>query len=155
MLANGIQASYGNQPAIAEEQVQQINAFGLIFNMTSGVMAAVGAIGLLATLSMAVFERQKEIGVMRSIGASSLTITTQFLVEGILVGIIAWLIGVPLSFLLANGLSVALDFSDFFAYPPLILVQGFIGIVIIATLASIWPSLSAARKTVSEILRYQ
>jgi ABC-type lipoprotein release transport system permease subunit len=33
--------------------------------------------------------------------------------------------------------------------------MGFAGILIIATVASIWPSLAAARKTVSDILRYQ
>ena len=51
------------------------------------MMAAVGAIGLLSTLSMSVFERLREIGVMRSIGASSFTVAGQFLTEGMLVGI--------------------------------------------------------------------
>jgi ABC-type lipoprotein release transport system permease subunit len=32
---------------------------------------------------------------------------------------------------------------------------GFIGITVIATISSVWPSVSAARKTVSNILRYQ
>jgi ABC-type lipoprotein release transport system permease subunit len=32
---------------------------------------------------------------------------------------------------------------------------GFIGMIVIATVASLWPSIAAARKTVSEILRYQ
>ncbi|MFW5709167.1 MAG: FtsX-like permease family protein [Chloroflexota bacterium] len=157
MVDNGIQATFVNQPQIAEDQVEQINVFGLIFNITSAVMAAVGAVGLLATLSMSVFERQKEIGVMRSIGAGSVTITTQFLVEGILVGIIAWLIGVPLSVLLATGLAQSLGFEDFFRFefPPEILLQGLMGIIVIATVASLWPSIGAARKTVSEILRYQ
>jgi putative ABC transport system permease protein len=120
-------------------------------------MAAVGAVGLLATLSMAVFERQKEIGVMRSIGAGSFTIVIQFLLEGILVGIIAWIVAVPLSYFLGVGLADSLGFgANFdFEYPPQVLVMGFVGIIIIATIASLWPSLSAARKTVSDILRYQ
>jgi len=157
LRANGIEADFGNQPETEDEIAQQLNVFSMIFNLTSAVMAAVGAIGLLATLSMAVFERQKEIGVMRSIGAGSGTIVVQFLVEGILVGVLAWLVAVPFSYLLATGLSGALGFGDTFEfiYPPEVLVIGLVGIVIIATIASIWPSLSAARSTVSNILRYQ
>jgi putative ABC transport system permease protein len=157
LLANGITASYTNQPQVAEDSAEQINLFGMIFNMTSGVMAAVGAIGLLATLSMAVYERQKEIGVMRSVGAGSWTIVIQFLVEGILVGILAWIVAIPLSILLGNALSSAMDFgSEFnFSYPPQVLLMGIVGVIVIASVASIWPSVAAGRKTVSDILRYQ
>jgi ABC-type lipoprotein release transport system permease subunit len=35
------------------------------------------------------------------------------------------------------------------------LVIGLLGMLIITTIASLWPSLGAARKTVSDILRYQ
>ena len=111
MLANGIQGVYNNQPKTEEEQAASLDLFSLILNMTSGVMAAVGAIGLLAALSMAVYERQKEIGVMRSIGAGSTTIVTQFLVEGILVGILAWIVAVPLSFGIGRVLAGGIGFG--------------------------------------------
>ena len=71
LLKNGIAANYLNQVKSAEESAQQVLSSWAIFNMTAFIMAAVGAIGLLSTLSMSVFERQKEIGVMRSIGAGS------------------------------------------------------------------------------------
>lgn len=156
LLTAGITATFGNQVSAAEESAQQILSIGTIFTVTALVMAAVGAIGLLATLSMAVFERQKEIGVMRSIGAGSLAVASQFLVEGILVGVIAWIIGAPLSYLLAQGLAAALPFGiTDIDYPPVSLLIGLIGIIVVATISSLWPSISAARKTVSEIIRYQ
>ena len=156
LLDNGIAASYLNQVKSAEVSAQQILSSGAMFNMTSFIMAAVGAIGLLSTLSMSVFERQKEIGVMRSIGAGSGTIAGQFLFEGILVGFIAWLIGVPLSYLFGVGFMKVLPFSFVkFQYPPAVLVIGLVGMLVIATIASLWPSIGAARKTVSDILRYQ
>ncbi|MBN1201894.1 MAG: ABC transporter permease [Anaerolineae bacterium] len=155
--AHNIQAIYANQPQNEEDILQLASSFGMMFNMTSLVMAAVGAIGLLAALSMAVFERQKEIGVMRAVGASSTAIIVQFLIEGILVGIIAWIVALPLSFLLSDALFSVVGMEDFitFKYPPLVAVQGLIGVVLIATGASIWPAMSAARKTVADILRYQ
>jgi ABC-type lipoprotein release transport system permease subunit len=157
LVDHGITATFVNQVEQAQQTAQQVLSMGVIFNMTALVMAAVGAIGLLSSLSMSVFERQKEIGVMRSIGAGSGTIAGQFLVEGILVGIIAWLVGVPLSYLFGQGLMKALPFGSFikFTYSPSGLLIGLIGMIVIATISSLWPSINAARKTVSDILRYQ
>jgi len=156
LLENGIASNYINQVKSAEESAQQITSSGAIFNMTALIMAAVGAIGLLSTLSMSVFERQKEIGVMRSIGAGSGTIAAQFLFEGILIGLIAWLIGIPLSYLFGIGLMKSMPFGFITLKFPLAgLAIGLVGMLVIATIASLWPSIGAARKTVSDILRYQ
>lgn len=157
LVSNGVMAKYINQVKSKKDDTNNIQTFGTIFQLTSGVMAAVGAIGLLATLSMAVFERQKEIGVMRSIGARSRTIVLQFEVEGLLIGALAWLVAVPLSYGLALLLMDALEFSEFvkFIYPVPVLFLGLGGMMAIAFVASLWPSLAAARKTVSDILRYQ
>ncbi|MDP6453177.1 MAG: FtsX-like permease family protein, partial [SAR202 cluster bacterium] len=146
------------QPIYAEDLAEMVAIFGLMFESAAIVMAAVGAIGLLSTLSMSVFERLREIGVMRSIGASSFTVTSQFLTEGMLVGMSAWIIAAPLSYLVGLGLikSMGMDsFIEGIGYDPIALVVGLVGMVVITILASIGPSLGAARKTVSEILRYQ
>jgi ABC-type antimicrobial peptide transport system permease subunit len=107
-------------------------------------------------LFISVFERQREIGVMRSVGAGSGTIISQFLTEGLLIGGIAWLIGVPLSYGIAKALTSLLPVGEFgFSYPPVVAALGLLGMLVMAGMASIWPSLSAARRTVSDILRYQ
>jgi putative ABC transport system permease protein len=156
LVEQGITATFINQVAVAEEESESVLTMGMVFNVTSAVMAAVGAIGLLTTLSMSVFERQKEIGVMRSIGAGSLTVAGQFLVEGLLVGLIAWIVGVPLSYFLGQGLMSALPFGFVeFNYPLVSLALGLMGMLLIAAVSSLWPSIGAARKTVSEIIRYQ
>jgi ABC-type antimicrobial peptide transport system permease subunit len=129
----------------------------VILSAVAGLIALVGALGLLTTLSMSVFERQKEIGVMRSIGASSSTVATQFLTEGLVVGVIAWIVGLPLM----AGIQVLLlsitGFNETFPFEFSVeaVIIGLIGMLIITTIASLWPSLGAARKTVSDILRYQ
>jgi putative ABC transport system permease protein len=155
LLAAGISASLENQVEEAETVANDVMTFGMIFGLTAAVMAAVGAIGLLAALSMAVFERQKEIGVMRSIGASSGTVAGQFLVEGMLVGLAAWIVGVPFAYLFSEALAAMLSFGVEIPFAPFSLLVGLVGMVIVAAVSSLWPSISAARKTVSEILRYQ
>ncbi|PJF41039.1 MAG: hypothetical protein CUN55_12070, partial [Phototrophicales bacterium] len=120
------------------------------------LIGAVGAIGLLTTLTINVLERQKEIGVMRSIGASSYTVALHFLVEGLLVGFLAWIVAIPVSYSVAILLKNAFQLETIeFNYPPLVLVLGFLIMLVITSLASIIPAINAARKTVSEILRYQ
>jgi putative ABC transport system permease protein len=156
LLAQGITAGFLNWRFFSDFIAQMMIAFSGIFIAAALVTAAVGAVGLLATLSMAVFERQKEIGVMRSIGASSVTIAGQFLVEGNLIGLLAWVVGVPLSFLVAAGLGAMFPFEvERGGIPPVALVIGLVGMIVIATISSLWPSISAARKTVSQIIRYQ
>ncbi|MBI5929413.1 MAG: ABC transporter permease [Chloroflexi bacterium] len=157
LLKQGITATYTNWVQSAEYTSQVVATAGGILNTAAALIAAVGAIGLLSTLSMSVFERQKEIGVMRSIGATSFAVALQFLVEGLIVGLVAWLIGIPISYWLNGVLADAFNFGDAFVtgYPFLTLVIGFVGTMVIATIASLWPSIAAARKTVSDILRYQ
>ena len=93
---------------------------------------------------------------MRSVGATSSAIIIQFLLEGVLVGALAWIAAAPLSVALGMGLMAVLPFDYLtFSYPPVVLVMGLGGVLVIAALASLWPSLMASRKTVAEILRYQ
>lgn len=155
LLAEGISAGFINQRFFADFVAQMMTAFSGIFIAAALVMAAVGAVGLLATLSMSVFERQKEIGVMRSIGASSGTIAGQFLVEGNLIGLLAWIVGLPLSFLVSAMFGTIFPFEMEAGVPPFALLIGFVGMIVIATISSLWPSISAARKTVAQIIRYQ
>jgi putative ABC transport system permease protein len=154
--AAGINASYANQPEAAEMMGEQAGVMAIIFGLMSVVMAAVGAVGLMAALSIAVFERQKEIGVMRSIGARSRTIMSQFMLEGVLVGILAWVLALPISVWLAELLLTTLPFNEIPLIFPLYLVGiGLAGVLMVAALASFGPSLAASRKTVADILRYQ
>ena len=68
----------------------------------------------------------------------------------------AWIVAAPLSYLLAQGLISSLDIDiEGLGYEPIALVIGLIGMIVITAFASLGPSLGAARKTVSEILRYQ
>ncbi|MBZ0305073.1 MAG: FtsX-like permease family protein, partial [Anaerolineae bacterium] len=157
LIQNGISASYGNIELFTESISEGVGVFRLIFNFAALLIALVGAVGLLTTLSMSVFERQKEIGVMRSIGAGSGSIVSQFLTEGLVVGLMAWLVGLPMSYFLSLVLIDSLNLGDEYnlEYPLIAVVIGFVGIMVITTIASIWPSIAAARKTVSDILRYQ
>jgi putative ABC transport system permease protein len=157
LMSKGISAAYGNMELSKETISNSVAAFQMLFNFAAFLIALVGAVGLLTTLSMSVYERQKEIGVMRSIGAGSLTIIGQFMTEGMVIGLLAWVLGLPLGYFLNIGLIDALGLGDEYkqGFPFAAAILGLVGTLLITALASLWPSISAARKTVSNILRYQ
>ncbi len=148
---------FRNQEEFTNRVTQILLSVGVVMGAASTLMALVGGIGLLTIASIGVFERQREIGVMRSIGASSGAILIQFWLEGILVGLAAWLAGLPLSYLLGKILIASVPFSGViaFRYTLRAPVVGLIGMVLITTSATLYPSIIAARKTVARILRYQ
>lgn len=123
------------------------------------IVAVVGGIGLMGSLSIAVVERTREIGVMRAIGARSPTIMGMLVMEGMLQGFFSWLIAVPLSFLLGGWIARLLGQAMFdanldYQYNYGAVIIWLIIIVIISVLASILPARNATQISVRESLAY-
>lgn len=148
---------YTEQVDFADRIADTILSLGALMSFASVLMGLVGGIGLFTLTSMSVHERQREIGVMRSVGATSGVIIRQFLAEGLVVGVTAWLVALPISYYLSRLLLSSVPFNEVirFEYTPLAPVVGLVGVLIITTLATIYPGIRASQKTVAEILRYQ
>ncbi|HSJ54830.1 MAG TPA: FtsX-like permease family protein, partial [Anaerolineae bacterium] len=61
------------------------------------LLAAVGGLGLTTTMSINVLERVREIGVLRAIGASNVSVRKIVLAEGLALGVLSWIAGTALS----------------------------------------------------------
>lgn len=148
---------YTEQADFADRVADTILSLGALMSFAAMLMGLVGGIGLFTLTSMAVHERQREIGVMRSVGATSGVIIQQFLIEGMVVGLVAWVVAVPISYLLSRLLLASVPYNEVirFEYTLLAPVIGLIGVLIITVLATLYPGIRASRKTVAEILRYQ
>lgn len=123
------------------------------------VIGAVGSIALSGVLSLNVMERQREIGVLRAIGATSQAIGGLFVGEGIILGWLSWLIALPLSIpagrLMARGLSTALDVELVYRQTLTGALLWLAIITVLAVAASWLPALSAIRISVRESLVYE
>jgi putative ABC transport system permease protein len=136
--------------------------FGLVTSMLlalSVIIALVGGIALMGALSIGVIERTKEIGVLRAVGARSHTILGIFVMEGILQGLLSWLIAVPISLLvspLAAGGMGKIMFGATLDYQyNWTAVFVWLGIVlVISILASLLPARGATRISVRDSLAY-
>ena len=137
--------------------------FGLLITflvIMAILLAIVGGLGLMGTMSINVLERIREIGVMRAIGASDRALMGIIIAEGVFIGVLSWLLGVLFGLAIAHYLDVAIGslmlheqivdtFSPFGAGLWLVIV------VIISALASFIPAWHAARLSVREVLSYE
>jgi len=125
------------------------------------LLAAVGGLGLMGTMSINVLERTREIGVMRAIGANDGAIQRIVIAEGLLIGAISWAIGAvlafPVSYLMNKGLETVFQAEDSFTFVfSLPGVAMWLGIVLaLATVASFLPAWNASRVTVRDVLAYE
>lgn len=141
-------------------QSQSINILVYFLAVMAIMIALVGGIGLMGTMSMNVLERTREIGVMRSIGASNGAVLRLVLAEGLMIGLLSWLLasllGVPLAKLMDDAVGIA------FLTQPLTFTFSYMGlgvwlviVLVLSALASILPALNAVRLTVRDVLAYE
>jgi len=131
--------------------------FALI--LISTVMAVVGALGLMSSMGTSVVERTREFGVMRAIGARSKTILRNILSEGVFIGLMSWVIALPISIPLTYGIGYLVGSMSFRFPLPLVISPVGLGIwlaviAIGSIAASAYPAKQAAQLTVRETLAY-
>jgi putative ABC transport system permease protein len=157
---------HGLKVAISETQAESRSTsdwqFALVIWMMLAlavIVALVGGLALMGALSIGVIERTKEIGVLRAIGARSRSILGIFVMEGLLQGLLSWLVAMPISFLASPLLANALGKTMFGAVLDYqynwSAVMTWLGVVlVISILASVLPARSATRISVRDSLAY-
>ena len=124
------------------------------------VMIAVGAIGLASTMSVAVLERTREVGVMRAIGADHRAIKTIIQVEGLVIACLAWLLSLPLSLPVSGLLGDAFGKVMFTVPVPAIpgtrsMLIWLLMLVVVSIIACAWPARRATRVPAAQALGYE
>lgn len=145
-----------------QTRTEALSQFSFITTMLLAlaiIVALVGGIGLMGSLSISVIERTREIGVMRAIGARSRAVMGMFMLEGILQGLLSWVVSGLLSFALFRPLANALGYAMFganldYRYNTSAVFIWLLVILIISALASLMPALNATRVSVRESLAY-
>ena len=159
--AHGIQISSTQLGAdFIRDQKSQTDILVYFMLLMASLIAIVGGLGLMGTMSINVLERTREIGVMRAIGASNGDIQAIVIVEGMVIGIVSWLISIvvsiPITNILCYGVGVAILTAPM---PPVYGASGVIAwlifTIVLGTLASALPARRASRLTVRDTLAYE
>ena len=123
------------------------------------LLAVVGGLTLMGTMSINVIERTREVGIMRAIGASDGVIRGLVVGEGLAVAGAGWLLAAPLS--PAGGFALSYAFGQAFLHVPLIYTYSWpalglwlLLVAAVAAVSSFVPAWNASRLTVREVLAY-
>jgi len=124
------------------------------------LMIVVGGLGLASSMSLAVLERTREIGVLRAIGATHRAIVAMVQIEGLVIAVLGWAIALPLSIPMSAVLGVAFGRImlpvQVTIFPELAAILQWLGVALIVSFAACaWPAFRATRITTAAALAYE
>jgi len=142
-----------------EDWAEQIDTFvhnaRLSGGLIAGISLLVGGIGIMNIMLASISERVREIGIRKSVGASTSDIFIQILVESVVIAGLGGLAGLLTSFALVNMLS---SFSPTGNVPVITvgaLTVAFASSALVGVLAGIFPAIKAAKLNPIQALRYE
>src|SRR5216117_4050368 len=147
--------------ALRYHQVREL--FGRIFAVLTLIVSVMVVFGITNTMTMAIFERTREIGTVMALGTRRRGVVSMFVLEGFVLGVLG--AGVVLGVALAKAISAVgiqlppppgstRGFMVQIFVVPAVLAQAFELSIVAATLASLYPAWRAARLDVVEALRH-
>jgi putative ABC transport system permease protein len=113
----------------------------------------VGGLGIINTMLMSVFERTREIGVLKAVGWSNRKILTMIVGESLVITIVSAIIGSLIGFLACTLLGPQMGIEPLFT--PKIFIQAFSIAIVVGIVGGIYPALKAVRLPPTEALRYE
>jgi len=125
--------------------------------LTALIAIASGIISTLNTMSMAVFERFREIGTLRAIGWSKSRIVRMVIGESVVLGVGGATLGVATSLILLRILSIVPQTSGFIdgTLPLFVIAEAFVVAILVGIVGGLLPAYRAARLLPTEALRYE
>jgi putative ABC transport system permease protein len=152
VLPHGVRAI---EPKVRTSEIRRmLRSFQLNLAALSYIALLVGAYLIYNTVAISVVQRRPEIGTLRALGATRAAIFRTFLGEGVLFGIGGSLLGLMLGAFLAQfsvgAVARTVDtlyigtHADKVVYDPLVLLQGFVVGLVLATLSAVAPAFDAS-----------
>ncbi len=139
-----------------DKEDEEISQFLLLLYVLLALSVVVSLFGMVNTLALSVFERTRELGMLRAVGMTRRQVRRMVRHESVITALIGAALGLPLGIFLALLVTQALSQYDLqFAIPGGALISFVIVSVIAGIVAAILPARRAARLRVLEALQYE
>jgi putative ABC transport system permease protein len=161
-VAEGIGEDFPNLATISDvgeygkvdQGVEMLDAANLAISILA---VGIGAIGVMNTMVMSVFERTREIGILRAVGWSRRRILQMIIAESLVLCVAAAAVGTALG-VLATRAVLLVDLINNLMVPHYtmeVFARALVVAVVVALLGAAYPALRAVRLTPMEALRYE
>jgi putative ABC transport system permease protein len=137
-----------------DNQIAGLNSVLNILYVLLALSVLVSLFGIVNTLVLTVFERTREIGMLRAIGMTRRQIRRMIRHESVITALIGAAIGIVLGIVLAVLLIARVDFIDF-AFPTAQIVIFVIAAILVGIVAAIFPARRAAKLNPLEAIAYE
>jgi len=161
-------SALGFSVSAVSDSVEEVNKvfqmIQIVLSLFGAVALLVSAIGMFNTMTIALLERTKEIGIMKSLGASNRDVWKLFLVEAILIGFLGGASGILVGLLASNAFNFFInklagflggEQVSLFYTPVEFVVIIMVFATVVGALTGFYPSRRAAKLNALDALRYK
>ncbi len=127
-------------------------------NLAISILAVgIGAIGVMNTMVMSVFERTREIGILRAVGWSGQRILRMIIGESLILCVLAAVVGLALGILAVQGVMTIPAIKSFLEpqYTADVFIRALMVAIGVALVGAAYPAVRAVRLTPMEALRHE
>jgi len=170
-IAQAISSQLGDQYFTDDWSAMNRSLFSALWlekmaiSLTIGLIVMVAALNIVASLILLVMEKHRDIAILKTMGANARSVTTIFMMQGLIIGVVGTTVGAAAGY----GLSWILDRYKLIRVPvdvyqvshvpfhvePLDFVLVVAAAIVVCFVATIYPSRQAARLDPAQALRYE
>lgn len=156
-IANTIPEKIGGvkvitQKAMLEKMTEMLSTIQIFISSLGLIALLAGSFGVINTMLMSVYERTREIGILKAIGSRNSTIMKMFLTEAVLIGLISSILGCVLGVAIAYAFPLTDDMMVPMVTPTIIAIAMMLGLAV-SIAAGIYPAWRASKMNIVEALK--